>query len=53
MGNLSRIICEGSRSNDKCPNKGEREGELTEGRGEGSVPETGVIWSQVQEHWTP
>lgn len=30
MGDLSWIICEASRSNDKCPNKGEREGELAE-----------------------
>ena len=53
MEDLSWIICEGSRSSDKCPNKGEKEGEFSEGREEGSVPEAGVMWPQVKEHWTP
>ena len=35
MEDLSWIICEGSRSSDKCPNKGEREGEFSEEREEG------------------
>ena len=44
----------GSKSNDKCPNKSETKGELTEGRGGGSVTseaEIGVMWPQVKECW--